>query len=91
MEKKPYDPSAAEPQEELHAAPAESTPETDPVLPDETPEQADEEQHSHGNYMFALKVLKASGVPIAIKEFLPDVFSHIQPALPGIDLLHPLF
>ena len=104
MEKKPYDPSAAEPQEELHAAPAESAPEIEPVLPDETSEHADEEQHSHGNYMFALKVLavllaiiviiiilKASGVPIAIKEFLPDFFSHIQPTLPGFDLLHSLF
>ncbi|MBP3704687.1 MAG: hypothetical protein J6I98_04040 [Clostridia bacterium] len=104
MEKKPFDPSSAEPQEELRAVPVDNAPTTDPASPDEPIENADEEQHSHGNYMFALKVLavllaiiviiiilKASGVPIAIKDFLPDFFGHVQPPFPGFDPLRPLF
>ena len=80
MEKKPHD------QDRL----SENVPETEDALQNAPAE----EENPHGNYLFALKVLgiliaiiivivilKASGVPIAIKDWLFGTAECILPAL----------
>lgn len=83
MEKNKTDPALEQPQEEQHVTPAAAdTTETAPTPADE--------EHTHGNYLFAVKVLavlagiillliilKASGVPIAIKDWFSDCISYI--------------
>lgn len=83
MEKKQSDLISAEEQEEKRPTHAENAPTANSA--------PTEEEHTHGNYLFALKVLavlaaiiliiiilKASGVPIAIKDWLAGFISHVQ-------------